>query len=83
MNVFRGKSKEIFQLFTNTLVFSVSVSDYDYNEKVFVFNLIYFIKYKFKAFYRYIYHVCDLYSYRFYFRQVAIIEKAILIKHEL
>ncbi len=31
--------------------------DYDYNEIVLVFYIFYFVKYLFKAFFRYIYHV--------------------------
>ncbi len=66
MNVSGGNSKEIFELFTNKLLFSVSVCKdedeepdrhplirrafrekcifTDYNERVFVFDLIYFVK---------------------------------------
>ncbi len=68
MNVSRGKSNEKFELFTNTRVFCVSVAkmnddpdSLDYRGK------------SIKAFYRYIYHACDLYIYRFYFRQVVMI----------
>ncbi len=32
-------------------------TDYDYNERDFVFYMFYFVKYQFKAFYKYIYYV--------------------------
>ncbi len=58
MSVSGGNSKQIFELFTNKLVFSVPVSQRwrirrafrekciftDYNERVFVFDLIYVVK---------------------------------------